>query len=399
MGKKNKSKRKNNNKPKMAEADAAPVPATSASLTETVLEDAPPAPVPSFFVDDDQKIPDVPSPPPPTTTDGGVGVVETTTEVAEEKLTDVPIPSEAKPPLANKKTQETTSVRPEIEDIDGMDKENNGSAFGRVAEKQPGKTVTSSVDTAVRVAPTESTSVAQNKNNDAVEAVDEIPGAISTPVSAIKQEVEHSISESLSQTKDEEDTSATVLSNAAPYDEVSATTPEKTKETSPSTFADDKETLEQKKDSKEKANEEPDVAIHLYEGVKGAWAWGKTHVPLAPLWMGMTESVANAVVQAVVGDDLNEVDKKIIQPHLAGFDSGVLNPAIHATVDAIMEGEEKQVTPSAGATSHEDGAEAPHHQNLLQQLLFPLLRPPLRFLINSNVKAKDPQEQHDVAAA
>jgi hypothetical protein len=80
----------------------------------------------------------------------------------------------------------------------------------------------------------------------------------------------------------------------------------------------------------------------------------------------------------------------MIQPHLAGFDSGLLNPAIHAVLEAIMRGESDEEGSSSGQPSHES-KKSHHHQNFFQQLLFSLLRPPVHFLIKSQSQEKTPR--------
>jgi hypothetical protein len=137
-----------------------------------------------------------------------------------------------------------------------------------------------------------------------------------------------------------------------PYDEVSTTTPEKTEGTN--------EMFTPKKNYDGK---EPDVSIHVYDGAKGLWAWGKSNVPLAGFFMGFTETVASSIVTAATGTNLRDMDEKIIRPHLTGFDTDVLNPAIHASVDAILDDKEPQ--------------------NPVQKFVFAPLRSPVRALCNS----------------
>jgi hypothetical protein len=60
---------------------------------------------------------------------------------------------------------------------------------------------------------------------------------------------------------------------------------------------------------------------------------------------------------------LRDMDEKIIRPHLTGFDTDVLNPAIHASVDAILDDKEPQ--------------------NPVQKFVFAPLRSPVRALCNS----------------
>jgi hypothetical protein len=138
----------------------------------------------------------------------------------------------------------------------------------------------------------------------------------------------------------------------APYDEVSTTTPEKTEGTN--------EMFTPKKNYDGK---EPDVSIHVYDGAKSLWAWGKSNVPLAGFFMGFTETVASSIVTAATGTNLRDMDEKIIRPHLTGFDTDVLNPAIHASVDAILDDKEPQ--------------------NPVQKFVFAPLRSPVRALCNS----------------
>ena len=76
-----------------------------------------------------------------------------------------------------------------------------------------------------------------------------------------------------------------------------------------------------------------DVASHVYEGAKGAWAWGKG-LPVVSIFMGVTEAVAGKVV-SIVGTDLEEIDHHI-KPHLLNLDNGVLNPAIAAIVGVLL---------------------------------------------------------------
>ena len=76
-----------------------------------------------------------------------------------------------------------------------------------------------------------------------------------------------------------------------------------------------------------------DVASHVYEGVKGAWGWGKGVVVFSP-FMGLAEGIANKVV-GVVGTDLEEIDGNL-KPQIANIDSGILNPAIDAVVGIVL---------------------------------------------------------------
>ena len=140
----------------------------------------------------------------------------------------------------------------------------------------------------------------------------------------------------------------TSIKSPAPYDEVSTSTPEKTEGTPPKPKYEGKE---------------PDVCIQVYDGAKGAWAWSKSHLPLADFVLGVTETITSSIVTAATGTNLRDMDEKVFQPHLAGFDQDVLNPAIHATIDAILDETEPR--------------------NPVQKFVFSLLRPPVRALCNS----------------
>jgi len=76
-----------------------------------------------------------------------------------------------------------------------------------------------------------------------------------------------------------------------------------------------------------------DVAEHVYEGVKGVWAWGKGVVVFKP-FMGIAEGVTNKFL-GVAGTSLQGLDE-VISPKLADFDNGVLNPAIANIVSILM---------------------------------------------------------------
>jgi hypothetical protein len=79
--------------------------------------------------------------------------------------------------------------------------------------------------------------------------------------------------------------------------------------------------------------EHADAASHLYEGVKGAWGWGKT-LPVVSSFMGISEAIASKVI-GIAGTDFEEIDTQL-KPHLTKFDNGVLNPAIAAIVRALL---------------------------------------------------------------
>jgi hypothetical protein len=77
----------------------------------------------------------------------------------------------------------------------------------------------------------------------------------------------------------------------------------------------------------------PDAVSHLYEGVKGAWAWGKTLPIVSPL-MGISEAVAGKVI-GIAGTDFEEIDTQL-KPHLTQFDTGVLNPALEKIIAILL---------------------------------------------------------------
>lgn len=77
----------------------------------------------------------------------------------------------------------------------------------------------------------------------------------------------------------------------------------------------------------------PEVASHVYEHVKGAWAWGKG-VPVFSPFMGIAEGVAGKVLE-VAGTNLQEVDGNI-KPQLSNLDTSLLNPAIATLVEVIL---------------------------------------------------------------
>lgn len=144
-----------------------------------------------------------------------------------------------------------------------------------------------------------------------------------------------------------------VKAEAAPFDEVCSTTPEKTKVTF----------IFPEKEAMSNNEQEPDIVSNLYGGVKGAWMWSKSHIPLANIWMGLTESVANSVLELATGNGLHSMDEKVIRPQLYGLDAKVLNPAIHALVDAVLKSNNSK------------------EQNPLHSILLALLGPPVRFLV------------------
>jgi hypothetical protein len=82
----------------------------------------------------------------------------------------------------------------------------------------------------------------------------------------------------------------------------------------------------------ETTEDHPDAAVHVYEGVKVVWAWGKGVAIISP-FLGIAEAVTGKVVK-VVGTDLEEIDGNI-KPQLAKLD-GKLNPALEAVVSIIL---------------------------------------------------------------
>lgn len=76
-----------------------------------------------------------------------------------------------------------------------------------------------------------------------------------------------------------------------------------------------------------------DAAAHVYEGIKGAWGWGKG-VPVVSTFLGISEHVAGKVV-GVAGTNLEEIDGQV-KPKLKDLDNGVFNPAIEAVVGIVL---------------------------------------------------------------
>ena len=81
-------------------------------------------------------------------------------------------------------------------------------------------------------------------------------------------------------------------------------------------------------------NAKPDAAANVYEGVKGAWAWGKG-VPVFSPFMGAAETVAGKALE-VAGTNLEEVDGNLIKPQLTNLDTAILNPAIETVVGIVL---------------------------------------------------------------
>ena len=81
------------------------------------------------------------------------------------------------------------------------------------------------------------------------------------------------------------------------------------------------------------SEEHPDAASHLYEGIKDAWAWGKT-LPVVSPFMGISEAFASKVI-GVAGTDFEEIDTQL-KPKLSEFDVGVLNPALEKIIATLL---------------------------------------------------------------
>jgi hypothetical protein len=83
-------------------------------------------------------------------------------------------------------------------------------------------------------------------------------------------------------------------------------------------------------------NNNPDPATHVYNGVKGVWAWGKEHGILVSPFFKITEGIANRVIGIVLNSDLQEVDENLVRPIFVGFDNHLLNPVIHSIVSTSL---------------------------------------------------------------
>lgn len=166
----------------------------------------------------------------------------------------------------------------------------------------------------------------------------------------------------------------------------------------PSTISTDRGSSMDESPSSSSSNPVPsvDVASHLYEGVKGVWAWSKCHIPLANVIMGLTEAVASSVTQVTVGGNLQETDKNLIQPHVAQLDNGVLNPVIHAMLGIVFQHHRGYAT-----DHHNDGIKTTNnkiHENFLRAFLAPFQHIFLgRGLLKSQKSEKTPLDA-DIAA-
>lgn len=81
------------------------------------------------------------------------------------------------------------------------------------------------------------------------------------------------------------------------------------------------------------SEDHPDAASHLYEGIKGAWAWGKT-LPVVSPFMGISEAIASKVI-GVAGTDFEEIDTQL-KPKLSEFDVGILNPTLEKIIATLL---------------------------------------------------------------
>jgi len=81
--------------------------------------------------------------------------------------------------------------------------------------------------------------------------------------------------------------------------------------------------------------EEFNAAQVVYVKAKDIWSWGKG-LPLVGFFEGITESVVTKVV-SIAGTSLADIDGHVNNA-VTGLDTTYLNPAIHAIVEAIMNG-------------------------------------------------------------
>lgn len=80
----------------------------------------------------------------------------------------------------------------------------------------------------------------------------------------------------------------------------------------------------------------PDPATHVYNGVKGVWAWGREHAVLVSPFLKVTEGIANKVVGIVLHSSLQEVDENLVRPIFGVLDDHFLNPVIHTIVSTSL---------------------------------------------------------------
>lgn len=85
-------------------------------------------------------------------------------------------------------------------------------------------------------------------------------------------------------------------------------------------------------DSDMTAENNIDVATHVYDSAKGVWGWGKGVFFVGP-FLGLAEGVAGTVV-SVVGKNLGDVDKGVAVK-LHQVDDCILNPTINALLGII----------------------------------------------------------------
>jgi hypothetical protein len=83
-------------------------------------------------------------------------------------------------------------------------------------------------------------------------------------------------------------------------------------------------------------HDNPDPATHVYNGVKGVWAWGREHAILVSPFLKVTEGIANKVVGIVLHSSLQEVDENLVRPMFGGLDNHFLNPVIHTIVSTSL---------------------------------------------------------------
>jgi hypothetical protein len=219
---------------------------------------------------------------------------------------------------------------------------------------------------------TKTLSIAKEKTANLLQeqAPSPLPPSLADPVVKLNGNAKASTSTSGGDTAVDE----TVLKTS--FDDVSSLTTQKNEETvseqelvhvSKTVEGDEQELVNVSKTVE--GDEEPDVASNLYEGAKGVWIWGKLNVPFADVLMGFAESVANSVLEVTTGNNLHKVDEKVIKPHLTVFDAAILNPALRAMVDSILESEQSK------------------EQNPFHSFLLAILRPPVRFLIKVDEEA------------
>ena len=84
----------------------------------------------------------------------------------------------------------------------------------------------------------------------------------------------------------------------------------------------------------------PDVVQHLYHNYRSSFEFGKDHIPVGGLLLGLAESTASTSIKiASLGHlDLQAIDENFIGPHIVkGLDDIIVNPVIE-TVDGVVYG-------------------------------------------------------------